>query len=138
MPCTIELADLGPAFAEVGEDVFALWLESATAIVLGGPDVREAREARLVIAGIDVCEAIKAVTRHLIAAEGTNGVSGGGGLLTSERVGAISASYAVATPKSTMWSGSVYGGLASLWMARINRALARRNTMPGLASRRAW
>jgi hypothetical protein len=134
MPCTIALADLGPAFAEVDEDAFDLWLESATAIVLGEAATRPAREARLVARGIDVCEAIKAVARHLIAAEAANGIEAG--LLSSQRVGAIAETYAVATPKSPLWSGSTYGPLANLWMIRINRVLASRNTLPGMASRR--
>lgn len=132
MACTIELADLGPAFAEVDEALFAMWLEGATAIVLGVASSRDAVQARLVACDIDACEAIKAVTQHLIAS--TPGSGAEAKLVTASRVGAIARNYAAKGASSGLWRGTSYGILAQTWMHRIERCLKARRTVGGLFS----
>lgn len=132
MACTIELADLGPDFTEVDEDLFAMWLEGATAIVLGVAAGRDAVQARLVACGIDACAAITAVTQHLIAS--TPGSGAEAKFVTASRVGAIARNYAAQGASSPLWRGSPYGIPAAIWMHRIERCLKARKTVGGLFS----
>lgn len=132
MAITIELSDLGPSFADVDEALFEMWLEAAMAIVLGEPGGWAAMELRLAGCGIDITAAVKSVLQHLLASDSSSGAEGL--TVTNERVGQVSASYAAGGPSSPMWKGTPYGILASTWMFRIARCLARRNKMPGIFS----
>ena len=131
MACDITQDDLGPAFADVDPDLAALFIETATSIVLGPTDCQAEDQLKWLNCCVDPCTAIKLLAQHLIST--TPGSGGGAGAtpeITSKRVGEISVSYASAGSSSGLFAGSKYGAMFSLLLGKYERCRASRRSLP--------
>lgn len=133
MTCTITQDDLGPAFADVDEDLAALFIETATGIVLGVSACQVETELKWSNCCLDACLAIKLLAQHLLVVTPNSGADESPAV-TSERVGSVAVTYATATSSSGLYAGSPYGSMYRVLLGKFELCAATRNTLPFAAS----
>jgi hypothetical protein len=124
MACTITQADLGPQFEDVAAGIAALFIDTATVIVLGPLACQADKYAAWLGCCVDPCMAIKLLAQHLIASDPDSGA--GSADVTSERVGDVAVAYSSATSSSGAFGGTIYGRTFAMLLGKYEQCRAGR------------
>jgi hypothetical protein len=119
MACEITQESLGPAFADVDEDLVAQAIEDATIIVLGPAQCQAEKFAAWLGCCLDPCLAIKKLAQHILASDPASGAENM--VKTSESVGDVSVAYASADSGSGLYKSTPYGLMFSGMLAKFER-----------------
>jgi len=128
MACTFNQADFGPPFSELDADIFEMFLETATTIVLGPLECQATTEAAWRRCCVDPCQAIKLLTKHLISSD--DAIEDTDKDVLSERVGDVAVTYANISTSNNPFSDTTYGRAFGFLLQKYALCSSRRKRLP--------
>lgn len=134
MACEITQESLGPQFADVDAEIAAMYIEDATAEVLGPAACQGEKYLAWLACCLDPCLAIRRLAQHYIASDPVAGEELGEA--TSEAVGDVSESKADVSGNAGIYGGTPWGRSFAAMLGKFERcSRSRKHTGFAVAGR---